>query len=431
MLPLVPNAEVTDAGLYGLMERYGDLCIHAVLDVRRGFTRAELERAVARTIADFPVLGHRYRPGLLRDRWQPVDGPISDAVRVQKSADIDAATERWVRRTLLPTEERQLRLVALPHAGGTRLVLSILHLAVDGAGIAAVGHVFGAHLYERAAALPVERRRDLPRAVDALKWYHAPVLAKEALRAAAQPLRHLAAAPRARPYGQAGAPAGFCHFVVPAQALARLRAACPTGASVNDLLLGALARAAAARSRGGPVVLTYTMDLRRFGAAPRLIATNASTVLSLVVPRRATGDLPSAVRAVHAITAEHRAGLAGPGFVAAPFVLGLASPHAAVRRLMGVLTPVVADLPFSRGLALTNIGRIDDGLTAFGDDLERVRIVGPNHHGFSAPLLVAFGFRGALHLQVFASPGIGEAGARELESELCAALELDLDDPGA
>ncbi|MBK8940119.1 MAG: hypothetical protein IPM79_21490 [Polyangiaceae bacterium] len=421
----MPRAEVTDAGVFGLMKRYGDLCIHAVLDLNRAFSRDELELAVSRTIGAFPVLGHRYRPGLWRDRWEPVETPLSTCVHLHRTSDVEAATERWVRRTLVPTEERQLRVVALPTERGIRLILSVLHLAVDGAGIAAIGHVFGAHLYGLEPSLPVERRRDLPRALDRLGWLHAPLLAKEVLRAAAQPLRHLVAAPRTRAYADRSATEpGMRHFVVPRATLERLRATCPPGASVNDLLLGALARASAARSKDGPVVVTYTMDLRRFGAEPRLMATNASTILSLVVPREATVDLPSAVGAVRELTSSHRTGLAGPAFLAAPYALGVAAPHALARRLVGVIAPVVADLPFSRGLAVTNIGRVDDGLKAFGDDLESLRIYGPNHHRFSAPLVVAFGFRGALHLHVFASPSIGAAGALELEAELKSALDL-------
>ena len=41
----MPIAELTDVGLFAAMPRYGELCIHAVIDLRRGFTRDALERA--------------------------------------------------------------------------------------------------------------------------------------------------------------------------------------------------------------------------------------------------------------------------------------------------------------------------------------------------------------------------------------------------
>ena len=71
---------------------------------------------------------------------------------------------------------------------------------------------------------------------------------------------------------------------------------------------------------------------------------------------------------------------------------------------------------------MTNVGRIDDGVAAFGDAIERVRIVGPNIRGVSVPAIVAYGFRGELHLELFAPPGLGEGALDELERELRDAL---------
>ena len=39
------QAELSDVGLFGSMDRYGDLGIHAVIDLRRRFSRAALEGA--------------------------------------------------------------------------------------------------------------------------------------------------------------------------------------------------------------------------------------------------------------------------------------------------------------------------------------------------------------------------------------------------
>jgi len=71
------QAELADVGLYGSMDRYGDLGIHAVIDLRRTFSRAELEGAMQAAIAAFPVLGRRYAAGFWRDRWEEVEGPLS------------------------------------------------------------------------------------------------------------------------------------------------------------------------------------------------------------------------------------------------------------------------------------------------------------------------------------------------------------------
>lgn len=421
------NAELGDAGLFGAIARHGDLCIHAVLDLRRSFSRAELERALAATIADFPVLGRRYEPRFWRDRWVPVEGPLSDAVHcIDEPADLEAETERWARRSIEPLRERQLRLVSLRRGAGSRLIVSIMHLAVDGGGAGAVGHVLGSHLYGVAPSVPVDARRGLAHALAGLRWFHWPVVARDIVATLLQPMRTRGAAPRVRafPMDPSGG-ASWRHLVISSAELEQLKLRGRAhGASVNDVLLAALARVSAARSAGGSVAVTYTMDLRRYGAEPRLTAANTSSILTAIVPRHALGDLAAAAREVAEITARHRGSLVGPAFVLTPYVLALGAPHAFVRRFVRLMLPTAVDLPLSRGLMVTNVGRIDEGLRAFGDDIEDLRIIGPNLEGLSVPAVVAFGFRGQLHLQLFAAPGLSSGALLDLERELRAALEI-------
>lgn len=426
MSPLLP-AELIDAGLYGSMQRYGDLCIHAVLDLGRSFSRAELERAVEATIADFPVLGRRYELRFWRDHWVRVEGPVSDAVHVvDDPGDLEAATTAWARRSIESTRERQIRLVSLRRGDKSRLILSIMHLAVDGAGVAAVGHVLGSHLYGVRPSLPVDARREIGRALDGLRWWHAPVLARDLAATLVQPLFTWGAAKRERHFPAAPSRASsWRHVVLSEEELAAIKARCrERGASVNDLLIAALARVSAGRSSDGPVAVIYTMDLRRYGAAARLTATNTSSILTAIVPRNAVSDLATTAGAVAAITARQRRSLVGPAYVLAPYALALGSPHALVRRFVLQLHRTVIDLPLSRGLLVTNVGRIDDGLHAFGADIEDIRIIGPNIEGVSVPAVVAFGFRGRLHLELFAPPGLAPEALDELERELYAAFEL-------
>lgn len=423
----MPDAQLTDVALFGVMERYGDLAIHAVIDLRRTFSRAELRGALAGTVRDFPVVGSRYEKGFARDRWVPVEGPIDDALHVERADDLEASTTRWIRRAIDPTRERQIRVVALDRGDSMRLVLTLLHLAVDGAGIAAVGHVFGSHLYGVAPALPVEPRRDLLRVLEGLRWFHAPVLARSLVREALRPLRLLAAGVRRRDYprrhGVEEEPhASWRHVVVSRDEVASLRARCG-GATVNDVLIGALAIAAARRSPSGPVVVTYTIDLRRY-ARPGLIAANSSSILAAIVPRDDISDLPRTVRAVAAVTARHRRELSGPAFLLGPYALGVGAPHAVARALTPIMGPVLVDVPLARGPLVTNVGRIDEGLRVFGDDVTGVRIVGPNIRGVPVPAVVALGFRGELHLELFAHAGLGEPALEEMEREIRDALDL-------
>ena len=96
---------------------------------------------------------------------------------------------------------------------------------------------------------------------------------------------------------------GHVAVILEADEVRALQARCAPGLSVNDLLVSAVARVSAGRTSKGPVVVLYTMDLRRFSGRAHLSATNASSILTAVVPRDATGELGSTAVAVRAITA--------------------------------------------------------------------------------------------------------------------------------
>jgi len=401
--------------------------IHAIVDLRRRFSRDQLERAVEATIAAFPVLGLRYEPRFWRDRWRTVTSPVSEAVHVIDDAgDLEEATANWARRPIETTRERPLRLVSLRRTGGSRVILSLTHVAVDGGGFAAVAHVLGAHLYGVPPSLPVDMRRNLGSALEGLRWYHLPVLARDMLTAMSLPLRTLATAKRERPFPRdPSRGASWRHMRVASSDVERIKTSCRArGASVNDALIAALARVAAGRSDHGSVPVIYTMDLRRYAGSPRLTAANTSSILAAIVPRHAIGDLASTAGAVARITSRQHRGLAGPAFILGPLVLGAGSPHAVTRRFLRWVHPVVIDLPLSRGMIFTNVGKLDEGLSAFGDDIEQIRVIGPSVEGVRVPLVVAFGFRGELILELFAAPGLAIEALEELEEELREALEL-------
>lgn len=421
------QAELADVGLFGSMERYGDLGIHAVIDLRRAFSRAELEGAMQAAITAFPVLGRRYVSGFWRDRWQPVEGPLSEAVHVvDEVRDLDAQTAAWARHPIDSLRQRPLRLVSLPRAGGSRLILSITHLAVDGGGAAAVGHVLGSHLYGRAPSAPVDARRSLGSALEGLRWRHLPVLARDVAATMLLPFRTYKAAKRERHFPtSSSSQANWRHLTIAPADVERIKARCkPLGASVNDALLAALARVAAGRSTTGPLAVMYTMDLRRYAGSPRLTAANTSSILSVLVPREAISDLASTASAVAKVTRRQRQGLEGPAFLVAPTTLALGAPHAWARQITRWMHPLMIDLPLRRGLVFTNVGRVDEGLAAFGDDIEDLRVIGPNIANVTVPAVVAFGYRGGLHLELFGCAGIAPEALEQLEAELRDALEL-------
>jgi len=413
------KAQLADAGLHGSVERFGDLCVHGVLDMRRSFERDELERAVHATVEDFPILGCLYEPRFFRDQWVPARAPISEMVHVGTGHDIERETNEWTERSIDPRRERSLRVVLLPKSEGCRLVCSISHWATDGAGMAAVGHVFGAHLYGVRPALPVEPRRDLRRTLDGLKLRHVPVLARDLASSLLQPWRVWEAGPRNRPYPAEPSDKLLSkQIVIDKATLEALQERCGKHVRVNDLLVAVMSMVAAKRSSYGPVSVLYTMDLRRFSRTPHLSVANVSSIMTTIVPRQATENFVDAVRAVEKVTKHHRESLAGPAFLLLPMLLTGAAPHGLVRRMLPAVQPILVDLPVSRGFIFTNVGKLDQGLGPWADDIVNLRIVGPNVKGIAAPAIVAFGLRGQIYLELIAPPGLGRQALDELESEL-------------
>jgi len=413
------SAELADVGLHGSADRYGDLCVHGVLDVRRGFTREELEHAVRETVASFPVLGCIYEMHFFRDKWVPAREPISAMVHHGVEKDLDTDTQKWTDRWIDPSRERSFRVVCLPKTEGCRLILSVSHLAADGAGMAAVAHVFAAHLYGVPPALPVESRRDLRRALDGLSLKHIPVFARDLVASIKQPLRVWSAGPRNRPFPKDSSGRSASRMVIIEKSTVdALEARCGKRVRINDLLVAVVSIVSARRSSYGPVSVLYTMDLRRFSRQPHLSATNASSILTTIIPREATENIVDAVNAVAAETKKHRESLAGPAFLLLPMLLTGPAPHGFVRLLLPALQPLLVELPVSRGFIFTNVGKIDHGLGPLGADIVDMRIVGPSIKGISAPAIIAFGLHGRVHLELFAPPGISETALEELENEL-------------
>ena len=340
-----------------------------------------------------------------------------------ETADLEGETDRWAREPIDLTCERPIRVVSLPRKKGSRLVLTVMHLAVDGAGAAAVAHVFGAYLHGVEPALPLDRRRDIASVLERVSLRHLPLLGLEMLDALAQPMRLLRAAPREKQYRESYAGPSWRWIVLPATEVERLKARC--GTSINDVLVAAMASVAARHSRDGAVAVTYTMDLRRYRERPRLSAANTSSILTAIVPRAVIGDLPTTARGVSEITHEHRRGFAGPAFVLTPILMGLGMPHAMLRAITPWIAPIIVDLPLSRGLMVTNVGRVDDGLRAFGDAVEDIRIIGPTIRGIRTPAVVAYGFRGELHLELYAGPELSPSSLDDLERELRESLSLE------
>ena len=167
---------------------------------------------------------------------------------------------------LEPSRDAPLRVVLVPTRTGCALLISLLHVAVDGGGTMAVAQSLAAHLTGTPTAAPVEARRSLRLAFERVRWFHAPVLALTWVGEAWRMLRLLAVPPRTRPFAtEPGAPATWCRVHLDPARTARLDAACKAkAASINDGLLLALSRVSARYSAEGGIWTAFTIDLRRY-----------------------------------------------------------------------------------------------------------------------------------------------------------------------
>jgi NRPS condensation-like uncharacterized protein len=415
-----------EATLWGASQFYGHLGIHAAVDLKRSVSRDELEAACAGVVADFPVMGATYNQGFWRDRWVSSDAPIAELVRVEEVEDLEEATRRWISVQLDPERERPLRVVALEAEGRTRLLFSLLHLAVDGGGTMAIARSFACHLYGVPSEIPPGPRRDVGQAFEAMRWYHLPLLAWGIVREGLRPIPLLLTRPRLPPFAERaqGGPGRWARVQVSADQLQALKERCrASGASVNDVLVAALARANRERAQGANTVVAYTIDLRRYLTRPRLLATNLSWVQFASIPLRGIESLEEAAGTVKGVTSAHQRSLYGLSALAQARLLTALAPHAFVhlvgRRFMVPLLEAIA----RRSTVVTNVGRLDAGLEVFGDDIDKLQIIGPTFDRFGIPLVAATGFRGGLALDVYVPPNLDEDLLDAYITDLRAAFE--------
>ena len=407
-------ATSADVALVAAARIVGVLTHHALVDLAHDLDDDTLMRAVERTLADLPLLDCRYVHGQLRDRWESVDTPVEDDLHIESVAEVEAATRSWIAHPMTPEGGRQVRVVLLRHPTGTRMLLSLTHAAVDGAGSMAVAATLGAHLTGQPRA-PIEPRRSLTLPLSGLPLKARALLPLLVAKEGLSPLAMLRQ-PAHGAFSGSGPP-GWTDIVLDAHHTSALKArAKAVGGTLNDALVTALAQVAAHNAQGERTWVAYTVNFRRYlGPPPRLIAGNLSGIATVNLPTElALG--PHALPAVVQQTRHHLNRLS-----ALAHFVGLATPirvlpHRVAHRVVPWMSRVLIRSALRRALVVTNIGRIDAGLGAFGDLVDNLRIVGPSADRAPIPTVAAFGLKGRLHLHVHAATGqpAADALAREL-----------------
>ncbi|MBI5500242.1 MAG: hypothetical protein HY907_08370 [Deltaproteobacteria bacterium] len=397
--------------------------LQVVVDLDRRIDRDQAERAVAGTVAAFPLLGCRYEPGAWRDRWVP-DPAMSAADAVQQldpAPNPEVATREWLAREIDERAGWPWRVAVLPWGRGCRLLVSVLHVAADGAGtLAAVRELarllVGGEAVER--PYPVERNVGiLFRRLGATGLVRLGAgLVREAIRPLELPFLARTATARPPPAG----PATWRTVRIDVGEGSPLRKLCRArNATVNDLLVAALAVLVRRISVRGRIGCFFTADLRRRLADEQPRIANLSAVISVALPRAHAASLPDALVEVTRLTARRDPGVSGLAALLLNLPLILCLPHRLVRRLTRLVFGVWIRRLLTRGLLVTNIGPLDACLAPFGNLVRDATFVGPSVRGLPIPVLTATGFGDNLtiHFTGYAETAAGlERLAAELES---------------
>ena len=420
------SAELVEVVVHALERTHSHLHLHLLADLARPIDRDVLVEAFRDLVAAFPVLGCSYQPGWWRDHWVPWRGELASLVHVERPDDIEEATLRWAQEPMRYLDEPTVRVAFFEGEQGGRLILSMHHMVADGGGIKAAGAVLVARLCGTEPDQLPSDDRSLMNVARCLRGGDLPVLAREMVREGLLPISMLRIRRLDHGMPSGGLASGPCWrpVLVAGQTTASLVAGCKRrGATINDALVATVARLGSRRSDRGPVVVAYTVDLRRYLRERRAQVTNLAGVSMVVLERSATASASAAVEAVSSAIGEQKRRLTGLAYALLPgFTVGWL-PHGLLRRV-GTLVIDQILRRFDRCIAITNIGSLDEPLAPFGDDALAASIVGPFVRGVP-PLITATGFRGALTLQVVANglhaPEHLEAFAEELEEAL---LEL-------
>ena len=94
------RAELAEPLVFGVTPPQRRLVLHVVVDLRRTFTRAEVEGAVRSTVEAFPVLAARYESRWWKDRWIGQEPDLGAMVLHADVDDVEVPTREWVQQPM-------------------------------------------------------------------------------------------------------------------------------------------------------------------------------------------------------------------------------------------------------------------------------------------------------------------------------------------
>ncbi len=402
--PQTLPAEMVEVVVHALEAEHPHVHLHLVVELARVLSRDQLVAALRGLIEAFPVLGCRYQPHWWRDRWVPWEGELASLCLVERPDDLEAATAAWAARPMRYLEVPTVRLAFFEHADGAggRLVLTLHHMTADGGGTKAAGAVLAALLCGVEPDPPPSDDRALRNVIKSLRPGDLPTLMHQMALESITPISFLRVQElrHDQPTGTGAADPLWLPVRLDRACTARFVSACKArGATINDGVVSVIARMAARRGERGPVMIAYTVDLRRYLRWTKAQVTNLAGVTMVALERAATADANAALDAVVAIIGEQKRSLTGLAYALLPAFTVSWLPHCIMRHVGAVIIGQILKR-FHRSMALTNIGSLDAVLAPFGDDATAASIVGPFVQGNVVPIFTITGFRGTLTVQV-------------------------------
>ncbi len=412
------RAEVLEPVFHALGGGTGHVHIHFFFDASSGFGREALEAAARRMVERHPILACRYVTSGWRDRWVPTGS--SPAVRTEavEPGAVEEGTWRWTAVPLDLDREGPFRLVELEHREGSRVLLSILHLAMDGGALMSLFRELAEVLAGHEPSLPAGRRRSVTQLLRGVPPFLWPSLAREVLRELGVPRRLAAVSRRERPFPP-GNPRGLPFWCTVTAELDQVKKRAQAGGgTVTDVLVAAIARASARRTTTGPAAILLTVDLRRFLRRPASVVANLSGTSHVFVPREDLATLDAAIARVASITRPQKRRPIGLASSLLPAFLMGWLPHDRLRRIGLEHLREQHHASFEKLLVLTNIGVWDPHLESLGSRVLAVSGVGPLMPGIPAPFVALGSHRNRLRIVVSTQGPLDPRGIVEYAGDL-------------
>jgi NRPS condensation-like uncharacterized protein len=332
-----------------------------------------------------------------------------------------------VARELEPADHWPWRVTQLVGADRSRLVITLLHQAGDGASLLAVTKELGLLLMrpdEERPPAPPERGLDLLARGKGLAdlFRLLPALTREAFQPLAVPFIARTAPPYRHPV--AGAAPTFVVREVTAEVGpgSALRDLCrELGCTVNDALVAAVAVLIGQISERGRIGAFFTANLRRYLDDDRPRVANLSSFDLVILARHRVNSLAEAMLEVSRRIRRKKRRIPGLVLVLGSAVLGAPIPFGLARALGRLLSSGMRHLA-TRGVMVTNIGPMDHALAPFGERVTAASVIGPFLHGHQIPIITATSFRGRLSLAVNGFDDTPEERWQQIVSVLSRAL---------